>query len=97
MEPFNNCQATLTLHKSSHSLTFTFTRKYGISFKVAEFLASFDFMRPILNGAAVIERTTLFFSTMTTNSMIRQIGQLYIKPSSIKCLSFLVSEDFRPR
>ena len=67
MEPFNNCQATLTFHKSSHSLTFTFTRKYGISFKVAEFLASFDFMRPILNGAAVIERTTLFFSTMTTN------------------------------
>ena len=67
MEPFNNCQATHTFHKSSYSLTFTFTRKYGISFIVAEFLASFDFMRTLLNGAAVIERTTLFFSTMTTN------------------------------
>lgn len=49
MEPLNNCQATLTLHKSSHSLAFTFARKYGISFKVAEFLASFDFMRTLLN------------------------------------------------
>ena len=67
MEPFNNCQATLTFHKSSHSLTFTLTRKHGISFNVADFLASFDFMRPLLNGAAVLERTTLFFSTLTPN------------------------------
>ena len=67
MEPFNNCQATLTLHKSRHSLTFTFARKYGISFKVAEFLASFDFMRTLLNGAAVTERTTLFFSTINVS------------------------------
>ena len=50
MEPFNKCQATLTLHKSSHSLTFTFARKYGISFKVAEFLASFDFIRVYPSG-----------------------------------------------